>query len=170
MESMSNPLIQVADLTRVAEFCKKHRLTAVVDNTFASPVLCTPADLGFIVIHSATKFLNGHSDLLAGVVSGPRKFIEKVCLLCSRSALLYKAHSGFERSQNDTLAGQRCMLCSPCLSAKKVKALCTDVAQSHQSGQAAAPSEAVHPVHCVYASSCGLAKDVGSKRHPWTFL
>ena len=82
VESMSNPLIQVADLAKVAEFCKKHGLTAVVDNTFASPVLCTPADLGFIVIHSATKFLNGHSDLLAGVVSGPHNFIERVCV-CS---------------------------------------------------------------------------------------
>ncbi len=81
VESMSNPLIQVADLTKVAEFCKKHKLTAVVDNTFASPVLCTPADLGFIVVHSATKFLNGHSDLLAGVVSGPHEFIERVRLL-----------------------------------------------------------------------------------------
>ena len=80
VESMSNPLIQVANLTKVAEFCSKHNLTPVVDNTFASPVLCTPARYGFIVIHSATKFLNGHSDLLAGVVSGPHQFIEKVCL------------------------------------------------------------------------------------------
>jgi len=80
VESMSNPLIQVADLAKVAEFCSKHNLTPVVDNTFASPVLCTPARYGFIVIHSATKFLNGHSDLLAGVVSGPHEFIEKVCL------------------------------------------------------------------------------------------
>ena len=81
VESMSNPLIQVADLTKVAKFCRQHKLTPVVDNTFASPVLCKPADLGFIVVHSATKFLNGHSDLLAGVVSGPRKFIDSVCLL-----------------------------------------------------------------------------------------
>ena len=91
VESMSNPLIQVADLTKVAEFCKKHELTAVIDNTFASPVLCTPADLGFIVIHSATKFLNGHSDLLAGVVSGPHTFIERVRAYFSAvSANLYR--------------------------------------------------------------------------------
>lgn len=77
VESMSNPLIQVADLSAVAAFCKKRGLTPVVDNTFASPVLCTPASMGFIVIHSATKYLNGHSDLLAGVVSGPQKFIEQ---------------------------------------------------------------------------------------------
>ena len=77
VESMSNPLIQVADLTAVAAFCKKHGLTPVVDNTFATPVLCMPASMGFIVIHSATKYLNGHSDVLAGVVSGPRKFIEQ---------------------------------------------------------------------------------------------
>ena len=77
VESMSNPLIQVADLSAVAAFCKKRGLTPVVDNTFASPLLCTPASMGFIVIHSATKYLNGHSDLLAGVVSGPQKFIEQ---------------------------------------------------------------------------------------------
>ena len=97
VESMSNPLIQVADLTKVAEFCKKHGLTAVVDNTFASPVLCTPADLQFIVIHSATKFLNGHSDLLAGVVSGPKEFIERVRLCYAESAL------------QNTSVGSKCM-------------------------------------------------------------
>jgi cystathionine beta-lyase/cystathionine gamma-synthase len=79
VESMSNPLIQVADLSAVASFCQKHGLTPVVDNTFATPVLCTPASMGFIVIHSATKYLNGHSDLLAGVVSGPQIFIEQAC-------------------------------------------------------------------------------------------
>lgn len=78
VESISNPLLEVADLRSVAEFSKRRGLTAVVDNTFATPVLCRPAELGFVVIHSATKYLNGHSDLLAGAVAGPAEFIAKV--------------------------------------------------------------------------------------------
>ena len=61
----------------VADFAREHDLTHVIDNTFATPVLLRPAELGFIVIHSATKFLNGHSDILAGAVSGPAAFIAK---------------------------------------------------------------------------------------------
>ncbi len=79
VESISNPLIGVADMEAVAAFCQQHGLTHVVDNTFATPVLLTPARLGFIVIHSATKFLNGHSDIIAGAVAGPADFIAKVC-------------------------------------------------------------------------------------------
>ncbi len=63
----------------VADFAREHSLTPVIDNTFATPVLLKPAQLGFIVIHSATKFLNGHSDILAGAVSGPADFIQKAC-------------------------------------------------------------------------------------------
>ncbi|BDA44404.1 Cystathionine gamma-synthase [Coccomyxa sp. Obi] len=78
VESISNPLIGVADLEAVAAFCKQRGLTPVVDNTFATPVLLTPARLGFIVVHSATKYLNGHSDIIAGAVAGPADFIAKV--------------------------------------------------------------------------------------------
>ena len=78
MESISNPLIGVADMEAVAAFSKQHNLTHVVDNTFATPVLLKPARLGFVVIHSATKFLNGHSDIIAGAVAGPADLIAKV--------------------------------------------------------------------------------------------
>jgi cystathionine beta-lyase/cystathionine gamma-synthase len=78
VESLSNPLIEVADLAAVGAFSRRHGLAAVVDNTFATPVLCRPARWGFIVIHSATKYLNGHSDILAGAVAGPKDFIAKV--------------------------------------------------------------------------------------------
>ncbi|KAK9915831.1 hypothetical protein WJX75_004668 [Coccomyxa subellipsoidea] len=78
VESISNPLIGVADMEAVAAFSKQHNLTHVVDNTFATPVLLKPARLGFVVIHSATKFLNGHSDIIAGAVAGPADLIAKV--------------------------------------------------------------------------------------------
>jgi cystathionine beta-lyase/cystathionine gamma-synthase len=78
-ETISNPLIEVSNLRAVAEFARQHGLISVIDNTFASPVNCKPLELGFdLVVHSATKYLNGHSDLVAGVVVGSAEQVEKV--------------------------------------------------------------------------------------------
>lgn len=74
-ESVSNPLLEVADLKGLADLAKKHGLQLVVDNTF-SPMSISPAKLGAnIVIHSLTKFINGSSDTLGGVVCGTQQFI-----------------------------------------------------------------------------------------------
>ena len=71
VESITNPLIEVGELGAVAEFAKSHGLVSMIDNTFASPVNFRPLDWGYdISIHSATKYLNGHSDLVAGVAIG----------------------------------------------------------------------------------------------------
>ncbi|WP_139924389.1 PLP-dependent aspartate aminotransferase family protein [Hymenobacter sp. DG01] len=68
-ETMSNPLLRVADLRRLAAECHQHGLKLVVDNTFATPVLTRPLELGAdIVLHSVTKYIAGHSDVTAGVV------------------------------------------------------------------------------------------------------
>jgi len=68
VETIANPNVTVADLAALAERCRGAGVTAVVDNTFASPYLCNPAGLGFdVVIHSATKYIGGHSDLIGGV-------------------------------------------------------------------------------------------------------
>ena len=104
MEAISNPLARVTDLAGVALFARRHGLTPVVDNTFASPVLCRPANMGFVVVHSATKFLNGHSDLLAGVVSGSRDFIGKVRALPTSQACSIAGRRSFAGSPG--LAGQ----------------------------------------------------------------
>lgn len=78
-ESISNPLLTVPDLEAMANFAETHELVAVIDNTFASPVNLRPATLGFdVVLHSATKYLGGHSDLGAGVVAGPRSTLDAV--------------------------------------------------------------------------------------------
>lgn len=78
-ETISNPLIEVANLRAVAEFARRHGLISVIDNTFASPVNFRPLELGFdLVVHSATKYLNGHSDLVAGVVVGAAEQVERV--------------------------------------------------------------------------------------------
>ena len=69
VESPSNPLLKLVDLAAVAAIAKKHRLIAVADNTFATPFIQRPLDHGFdLVIHSVTKYLNGHSDMVGGMV------------------------------------------------------------------------------------------------------
>ncbi|WP_029909587.1 PLP-dependent aspartate aminotransferase family protein [Caulobacter sp. UNC358MFTsu5.1] len=68
VETPTNPMLRLADLSGIAALAKKHGLITVADNTFASPFVQRPLELGFdIVMHSATKYLNGHSDVVAGV-------------------------------------------------------------------------------------------------------
>jgi len=68
VETPSNPLLRITDLAAVAKIAREHNLIAVADNTFASPWGQRPLDLGFdIVVHSTTKYLNGHSDIVGGV-------------------------------------------------------------------------------------------------------
>jgi cystathionine beta-lyase/cystathionine gamma-synthase len=79
VETISNPLIEVPDLEAVVEFAKRHKLVSIVDNTFASPVNFRPAEHGFdLSVHSATKYLNGHSDIVAGAVIGGSELVEKI--------------------------------------------------------------------------------------------
>jgi cystathionine beta-lyase/cystathionine gamma-synthase len=79
IEVMSNPLLQVADLNAVVEFAKEHDLISIIDNTLASPVNFRPAERGFdISLHSGTKYLNGHSDIVAGACIGRADLIEKI--------------------------------------------------------------------------------------------
>nr|WP_315248500.1 PLP-dependent aspartate aminotransferase family protein [uncultured Duganella sp.] len=68
VETPTNPMLKLADLQAIAAICREHNIIAVADNTFASPVVQRPLELGFdIVVHSATKYLNGHSDIIGGI-------------------------------------------------------------------------------------------------------
>ena len=79
VETMTNPLLQVADLKAVVEFTKEHSLISLIDNTFSSPVNFRPPEWGFdLSLHSCTKYLNGHSDIVAGAVIGRADLIEKI--------------------------------------------------------------------------------------------
>jgi cystathionine beta-lyase/cystathionine gamma-synthase len=79
VETISNPLMQVPDLKAVAAFAREHGLLSIIDNTFASPVNFRPAEHGFdLSLHSATKYLNGHSDIVAGAVIGRAELIERI--------------------------------------------------------------------------------------------
>ncbi len=79
VEAMSNPLLEVIDLEAVVQFARAHRLTSLIDNTFATPVNYRPLAAGFdLALHSATKYLNGHADIVAGAVVGSAKTIERI--------------------------------------------------------------------------------------------
>ena len=93
VETPSNPLLKLVDLAAVAKIAREHDLISVADNTFASPWIQRPLELGFdVVVHSATKYLNGHSDMVGGVVvvgSEPR-----LAALAERLAYLQNALGG----------------------------------------------------------------------------
>lgn len=81
LETLTNPLVQIADLRAAVAFARERGLITVVDNTFASPVNCRPLDLGVnVVVHSATKYLNGHSDICAGAVVGSAELVRQIKL------------------------------------------------------------------------------------------
>lgn len=77
VETPSNPLMRITDLEMISKLAKQHSLITMIDNTFASPVNQTPADFGIdIMIHSATKYMGGHSDILAGAVAASEEHIK----------------------------------------------------------------------------------------------
>jgi cystathionine beta-lyase/cystathionine gamma-synthase len=79
IESPSNPLLQVVDIRKAASIAHEHGALLLIDSTFASPILQNPIALGAdIVLHSATKFLGGHSDVLCGAVVGPTELIKTI--------------------------------------------------------------------------------------------
>ena len=77
VEAIANPNVTVADLPALAERCRRAAVPSIVDNTFASPYLCNPADHGLdLVLHSATKYIGGHNDLIGGVVCGSSELVD----------------------------------------------------------------------------------------------
>jgi cystathionine beta-lyase/cystathionine gamma-synthase len=79
VEALSNPLLQIPDLEAVVRFAREHAIVSMIDNTFTSPMNFRPAEHGFdLSLHSATKYLNGHSDIVAGAVIGRTDLVERV--------------------------------------------------------------------------------------------
>ena len=79
IESPSNPLLKVIDLHAISNLSKKNNLISIIDNTFSSPINQNPSDFGIdIIIHSATKYLGGHSDILAGALASTKSNIDKI--------------------------------------------------------------------------------------------
>jgi cystathionine beta-lyase/cystathionine gamma-synthase len=79
VEAISNPLLKIPNLENVVAVARTLDVPSVIDNTFLSPALFRPAAMGFdVVLHSATKYLNGHSDVIAGAVAGSRKLVDPI--------------------------------------------------------------------------------------------
>ena len=79
VESPTNPLMSIVDLVATGRIARDHGVVSFVDNTFATPILQRPIELGFdLVMHSATKYLGGHSDLLCGALAGSRELIDRI--------------------------------------------------------------------------------------------
>jgi len=78
-ETPANPTLKVVDIKALCDFAKKKKLPVIVDNTFATPALQRPIELGAaLVLHSATKYIGGHGDVVAGIVVGPQDMITKI--------------------------------------------------------------------------------------------
>lgn len=78
-EIMTNPLLKLVDLEGLVSLARRHNLRVIIDATFATPLACRPLEYGVdVVVHSATKYLNGHSDLVAGAALGSRKLVDMI--------------------------------------------------------------------------------------------
>ncbi|MCK4522653.1 aminotransferase class I/II-fold pyridoxal phosphate-dependent enzyme [Candidatus Aerophobetes bacterium] len=78
-ESLSNPLLKILNLPKIIKIAQKHQITTVVDNTFLTPYNLRPLDWGIdLVVHSASKYLNGHSDIIGGVSVGKKSLVDKI--------------------------------------------------------------------------------------------
>jgi len=115
VEGISNPLLEVADLPAVVAFAREHGLITVIDNTFLSPINFRPLEHGLdLVVHSATKYMNGHSDIVAGVVAGSEERVQRIQGLLNHLGGSLDPHAAFllerglktlalrVRRQNDT--------------------------------------------------------------------
>lgn len=79
VEAIANPVMSVADVGAAAEFARAHNLVSMIDNTFASPINFRPAEWGFdLSLHSCTKYMNGHNDIVAGAVIGRADLVEQI--------------------------------------------------------------------------------------------
>ncbi len=96
VETISNPLMGVADLRAAVEFAAEHSLVSIIDNTFASPVNFRPAEAGFdLSLHSCTKYLNGHSDIVAGAVIGRAELVQKITHRLNHLGAVLDPHACF---------------------------------------------------------------------------
>jgi len=117
IETPSNPLLSIVDIASISKLARSEKLISVIDNTFASPVNQNPIDLGIdIVLHSATKYLGGHSDICAGAAVSTEEYIKKV----RRTAL----------SLGGSLNAQTCYLLE-----RSIKTLALRVERQNQNAQ-----------------------------------
>ncbi len=147
IESPTNPLLTVLDLSAVAAVAQRHELLAVIDGTFASPILQNPLDHGFdVVMHSGTKYLGGHSDLCCGAIVASASLIEKL----RHHALM---HGGSLNAQDCALLERSLKTLELRVQRQSDNALKVAEALNQQAGIARVnyPGLAQHPGHAIAA-------------------
>jgi cystathionine beta-lyase/cystathionine gamma-synthase len=145
VEAITNPLVQVADLEAVVAFARKHELISVIDNTFASPVNFRPPEIGFdLSLHSGTKYLNGHSDIVCGAVIGQADLVARVKKMMNYLGGSLDAHACF-------------------LLHRGLKTLALRVRQQNESALALARVLEAHPA-VTRVNYPGLASNSGHER------
>ena len=167
LESISNPLLEVANIAALSKLAKKYKLQLVVDNTF-SPLSISPKQLGAdIVIHSLTKFINGASDAIGGVVCGSQEFIDDLRNVNNGAAMLFGSTMDSLRAAS-ILKNLRTLH----IRIKQHSANAMYLSQKFESLglKTVYPGLASHPSHCVYKTQMNtefgfggmLTIDVGS--------
>lgn len=143
VETITNPLVRVGRLREVVEFARQHDLLSIVDNTFASPVNFRPIEAGFdLSLHSATKYLGGHSDLVAGCVIGGTELIGQVHATQNLFGGSLDPHTGFLLARGiKTLAVRVRQQCA------NAAALASFLARQPQIVEVNYPGLASHPDH-----------------------
>jgi cystathionine beta-lyase/cystathionine gamma-synthase len=127
VETITNPLMRVGLLDQIAEYGRREGIVTIIDNTFATPVNFRPLAAGFdLVVHSATKYLGGHSDLVAGAVMGSEERVEQVRKTLNHFGGSLDPHTGF-------------------LLARGIKTLALRVREQNANAMAAAQYLAAHP-------------------------
>lgn len=150
VEGITNPLLAIGDLAGAVDFARARNLTTLIDNTLASPVNFRPLDHGFdLVLHSATKYLNGHSDIVAGVVAGSADLVGAIKRKLDHLGASLDAHACF-------------------LLHRGIATLPLRMRRHNQSGMALAQMLAAHPaVAAVYYPGLGersaSAADAGAR-------
>ncbi len=144
-ETPTNPTLRLVDLRKAVAFAKEWGLVSIVDNTIASPVLQKPIEYGFgMVVHSATKFLAGHSDIIAGAVAGSRALMDKV-----RSNIIYLGGSMDPSAAFLLIRGMKTLQirveqeCRNAMAVAKYLARHPKVARVHYPGLASHPDHAL---------------------------
>jgi methionine-gamma-lyase len=145
VETPTNPTLRVVDLRKAAALGRRHKLVSLVDNTFGSPVLQKPIELGFdLALHSTTKYLGGHSDLIGGAAIGKRELVER-----TRQMIIYLGGSMDPEGAYLLIRGMKSLeprvlrQCKSALTVAKFLAKHRKVARVHYPGLASHPDHAL---------------------------
>jgi cystathionine gamma-synthase/cystathionine gamma-lyase/cystathionine beta-lyase len=154
VETITNPLMRVPRLKEVVAFAREHRLTTVIDNTLASPVNFRPLSIGIDVsFHSATKYLNGHSDIVAGCVLARRELVETIRRTLNHFGGTLDPHAGFLLARGTKTLALRVKAQNA-----NALALATFLSQHPKVAQVNYPGLKTHPDH---AHAAGLLSGFG---------